>query len=265
MTSANAPDRKDRAVTDGQGRDGGRRSSQKSDAAFRTISEVAIELDVPQHVLRFWETKFSQIRPMKRGGGRRYYRPEDVVLLTTLRDLLYREGYTIKGVQKLLRENGVKALVHVVQERRERTEGGESVGPVGPALAGTTDPDDEDDGAVHPHGEGLDAPAEAEAAQKGRDTAAAADQNAAHHGADDSGTAADDAPHQDQGPDQGSAPHTPVASAPDVALGLSDAQRAHLEAAIDDLTDLRQRLGAALDATAPPPVPPAPAQNPVSH
>ncbi len=78
----------------------------KSDSAFRTISEVASELGLPQHVLRFWETKFSQIRPMKRGGGRRYYRPEDVALLRRIRSLLYDDGYTIKGVQRLLRENG---------------------------------------------------------------------------------------------------------------------------------------------------------------
>jgi len=264
MTSANAPDRKDRAVTDGQGRDGGRRSSQKSDAAFRTISEVAIELDVPQHVLRFWETKFSQIRPMKRGGGRRYYRPEDVVLLTTLRDLLYREGYTIKGVQKLLRENGVKALVHVVHERRERTEGGESVGPVGPVLSGATDPDDdEDDAPAHQSGDGLDASAAPDAERKGRTNEPAADAHADPHGAPASGDNADYATQQDQ--DQGSATHASVASDPGAALGLSDAQRAHLEAAIDDLTDLRQRLGAALDATAPPPAPPAPNQAPVSR
>ena len=78
----------------------------KSSTAFRTISEVSADLDVQQHVLRFWETKFSQIRPLKRGGGRRYYRPEDVDLLRRIRDLLYAEGYTIKGVQRLLREGG---------------------------------------------------------------------------------------------------------------------------------------------------------------
>ncbi len=86
--------------------DNGARRPAKSPDAFRTISEVAEELDVPQHVLRFWETKFNQIRPLKRGGGRRYYRPEDVDLLRRVRALLYSEGYTIKGVQKLLRENG---------------------------------------------------------------------------------------------------------------------------------------------------------------
>ena len=81
------------------------RRVRKSPSAFRTISEVASELDVPQHVLRFWESKFAQIKPMKRGGGRRYYRPEDVALLERIRTLLYNDGYTIKGVQKLLRES----------------------------------------------------------------------------------------------------------------------------------------------------------------
>ncbi|MDA0261638.1 MAG: MerR family transcriptional regulator [Proteobacteria bacterium] len=76
----------------------------KSPSAFRTISEVASELDVPQHVLRFWESKFTQVKPMKRGGGRRYYRPEDVELLRGIRSLLYDDGYTIKGVQKVLRD-----------------------------------------------------------------------------------------------------------------------------------------------------------------
>ncbi|MCH8917336.1 MAG: MerR family transcriptional regulator [Alphaproteobacteria bacterium] len=84
----------------------GRRNG-KSAEAFRTISEVADELEIPQHVLRFWESKFSQVKPLKRGGGRRYYRPEDIVLLHNIRTLLYQEGYTIKGVQKLLREGQV--------------------------------------------------------------------------------------------------------------------------------------------------------------
>ena len=81
------------------------RRNGKSAAAFRTISEVADDLEVPPHVLRFWETKFNQVRPLKRGGGRRYYRPEDVALLQRIRELLYREGYTIKGVPKLLRDS----------------------------------------------------------------------------------------------------------------------------------------------------------------
>jgi DNA-binding transcriptional MerR regulator len=82
----------------------------KSAEAFRTITEVAENLDLPQHVLRFWETRFSQIKPLKRAGGRRYYRPEDVQLITTIRRLLYDEGFTIRGVQRLLREKGAKAI-----------------------------------------------------------------------------------------------------------------------------------------------------------
>ena len=85
----------------------------KSPDAFRTISEVAEELDLPQHVLRFWETRFTQIKPMKRGGGRRYYRPQDVELIKGIRFMLYDQGYTIKGVQKLLKENGVQFVVAI--------------------------------------------------------------------------------------------------------------------------------------------------------
>lgn len=86
-------------------------SMDKSPEAFRTISEVADMLGVPQHVLRFWETRFSQIKPMKRGGGRRYYRPSDIDFLKGIKHLLYDEGYTIKGVQKLLKEHGVAFVV----------------------------------------------------------------------------------------------------------------------------------------------------------
>lgn len=86
-------------------------SNKKSKGAFRTISEVAEELGVQQHVLRFWETKFSQVRPLKRGGGRRYYRPEDVAVLKRIYELLYTEGYTIKGVQKLFRANGKHSVM----------------------------------------------------------------------------------------------------------------------------------------------------------
>ncbi|MEM7221354.1 MAG: MerR family transcriptional regulator [Pseudomonadota bacterium] len=107
------------------------RSSGKSAAAFRTISEVADDLEVPQHVLRFWETKFSQVRPLKRGGGRRYYRPEDVQLLRQIRALLYDQGYTIKGVQRLLKDRSAKEL-------REDTAANE---PEAPAESGGLSPD----------------------------------------------------------------------------------------------------------------------------
>jgi DNA-binding transcriptional MerR regulator len=83
----------------------------KTPEAFRTISEVADELEVPEHVLRFWEAKFAQLKPMKRGGGRRYYRPEDVALLRGIRFLLYNDGYTIRGVQKILREHGPRYVM----------------------------------------------------------------------------------------------------------------------------------------------------------
>jgi DNA-binding transcriptional MerR regulator len=92
--------------------------SHKSAEAFRTISEVAIELDVPQHVLRFWESRFAQVRPVKRAGGRRYYRPEDVDLLKGIRSLLYQDGFTIKGVQKVLKERGQR---HVAELGRGET------------------------------------------------------------------------------------------------------------------------------------------------
>ena len=87
------------------------RADGKSAEAFRTISEAAAELALPPHVLRFWETRFPQVKPLKRGGGRRYYRPEDMTLLRRIQGLLYDEGYTIRGVQKLLKENGVKAVL----------------------------------------------------------------------------------------------------------------------------------------------------------
>jgi DNA-binding transcriptional MerR regulator len=92
---------------------------EKTVEAFRTIGEVAVELDLPQHVLRFWETKFTQIRPVKRAGGRRYYRPEDVQLVAAIRVMLYSEGYTIKGVQRILKEQGVRAVLSPTGVRAE--------------------------------------------------------------------------------------------------------------------------------------------------
>ena len=88
-------------------------SRSKSPEAFRTISEVSVELDIPQHVLRFWEGRFAQVRPIKRAGGRRYYRPEDVDLLRGIRTLLYSDGFTIRGVQKILRERGLRHVAEI--------------------------------------------------------------------------------------------------------------------------------------------------------
>jgi DNA-binding transcriptional MerR regulator len=120
------------AVTTGPDMDDARnRPVVKSATAFRTISEVSVELEVPQHVLRFWETKFPQIKPLKRGGGRRYYRPDDVELLRRIQALLYREGYTIRGVQRLLKE----------------TKGSGGLPPVGEAPAASLFNQDEADTA----------------------------------------------------------------------------------------------------------------------
>lgn len=120
--------------------------TEKAPDAFRTISEVAQDLDLPQHVLRFWETRFSQIKPLKRGGGRRYYRPQDVELLRGIRHLLYGEGYTIRGVQRILREQGprfVAAAPHGAVETSIVAEPGASApddqgaGAMARRLAGT--------------------------------------------------------------------------------------------------------------------------------
>ncbi|MBV9634826.1 MAG: MerR family transcriptional regulator [Methylobacteriaceae bacterium] len=112
----------------------------KSPDAFRTISEVAQDLNLPQHVLRFWETRFAQIRPLKRGGGRRYYRPEDVDLLKSIRHLLYGEGYTIRGVQRLLKEQGIKAVAAL--SHGALPEGMAAAGSIS-AAARSPDEDDE--------------------------------------------------------------------------------------------------------------------------
>ena len=95
--------------------------SIKSPEAFRTISEVSKDLSLPQHVLRFWETKFVQIKPIKRGGGRRYYRPEDIELLKGIKYLLYNDGYTIRGVQKVIKENGTRKIILKNNENNDFT------------------------------------------------------------------------------------------------------------------------------------------------
>jgi DNA-binding transcriptional MerR regulator len=117
------------------------RAMEKSPDAFRTISEVADDLDLPQHVLRFWETRFAQIKPLKRGGGRRYYRPDDVDLLKGIRHLLYGEGYTIKGVQRILKEDGIRFVQAIGR--------GEQTVEAPPASAAPEEPvEDEETAAV---------------------------------------------------------------------------------------------------------------------
>ena len=108
------------------------RAAKKAPDAFRTISEVSDELDLPQHVLRFWETRFTQVKPMKRGGGRRLYRPDHVSLLRGIKALLYDDGMTIKGVQKMLREQGAKTVI-----ARGKADATLSLEPTDPAEART--------------------------------------------------------------------------------------------------------------------------------
>ncbi|ASP32219.1 MerR family transcriptional regulator [Labrenzia sp. VG12] len=132
-------------------------SQDKSPDAFRTISEVADDLDLPQHVLRFWETRFSQIKPLKRGGGRRYYRPDDVELLKGIRHLLYGEGYTIKGVQRILKEQGPRFVMQVRHEAGSPSPAPSSAtpqSPNGPSLqaAPAEGPVPNDPGEPLPHG-----------------------------------------------------------------------------------------------------------------
>src|SRR6202140_4787085 len=123
---------------------------EKAPDAFRTISEVAADLDIPQHVLRFWETRFAQIKPMKRSGGRRYYRPDDVDLLRGIRRLLYGEGYTIRGVQRILKEHGIASVQRLADGSAIASFGaieeavGLSILEDGPAPAPGIDVDDDD-------------------------------------------------------------------------------------------------------------------------
>ena len=116
---------------------------EKSPDAFRTISEAAEELNLPQHVLRFWETRFSTIKPLKRGGGRRYYRPEDVLLLKGIRHLLYDQGFTIKGVQRIIKDQGARYVVGIGEGR-----------PVGALTRHAEDEDDNSPISALPAGTG---------------------------------------------------------------------------------------------------------------
>ena len=116
----------------------GRSRAKKAPNAFRTISEVADDLHIPQHVLRFWETKFPQVKPLKRGGGRRYYRPDDIGLLRQISDLLYNQGYTIKGVQRLLREGGGRLAENIPPPSAE--EKAEAAAAAGRPVKSETEP-----------------------------------------------------------------------------------------------------------------------------
>ena len=179
---------------------------EKAADAFRTISEVADELDVPQHVLRFWESRFREIKPMKRGGGRRYYRPDDVDLLRGIRHLLYGEGYTIRGVQRLLREQGLRFVQNVWQP-----------GAPQPTLQPSEDAADET----------LEQP---EAAERGPGLRLPSLRG-------DDGERA--------GRSEDGAPVAPRGVTP-AAAGLTREDRQKLQAALRDLTECRRLLDAAL-------------------
>jgi DNA-binding transcriptional MerR regulator len=211
---------------------------EKAPDAFRTISEVADELDVPQHVLRFWESRFRDIKPMKRGGGRRYYRPEDIHLLRGIRHLLYGEGYTIRGVQRILKEQGAKFVQSVWQ-------------PGAPQL-GRRAPEDDADGVLDDVDMGSKPPPEA--VERGRGLLALLPTLLGDTEADD------DLPLPADGraePHLGSSARVPVRPLParnmptQPTLGrLAHAELRKLQAALSDLTECRKLLAAALNPPA---------------
>jgi DNA-binding transcriptional MerR regulator len=190
----------------------------KAPDAFRTISEVADDLDIPQHVLRFWESRFSQIKPMKRGGGRRYYRPDDVALLRGIRHLLYGQGYTIRGVQRILREQGIRFVQTVWEEGAEQ-----------PAMS------DEDEGAAVERAEDEDIEAEAGSAP----VAAPSERRE---------------PVFAEAADHGTPRRAPVAPMPPMRREPEDAaatvDRQTLHAVLDELAECRRLLDAALQEPA---------------
>jgi DNA-binding transcriptional MerR regulator len=188
---------------------------EKAPGAFRTISEVAEEVNVPQHVLRFWESRFAQIRPLKRGGGRRYYRPDDVDLLRGVRHLLYGEGYTIRGVQRILREEGISFVQSVWR-----------------AGAQQPPPEAQQDGAGEPDG---------------------ADRGGASAPEEPSFFGLLPLPSAGREPDEAAAalrepPMTPAAT-PAPRRRINDADRHQLQAALDELVACRRLIDAALADT----------------
>jgi DNA-binding transcriptional MerR regulator len=203
----------------------------KSADAFRTISEVAEELDLPQHVLRFWESRFPHIRPMKRGGGRRYYRPDDVELLRGVRHLLYAQGYTIRGVQRILREEGPRFVQTVWQEGAPQPERQPEV-----EAAEREDTETEEllmRSRSAPGGGGQVEHRAAPAPQP-PDPERTEDSEAA-----DSGDAAAAAPPTEAEP---SVPPEPLAAEPERARKLSDAERERLQSALEMLAACKRLL-----------------------
>ena len=191
---------------------------EKSPDAFRTISEVAEEVNVPQHVLRFWESRFAQIRPLKRGGGRRYYRPDDVDLLRGVRHLLYGEGYTIRGVQRILREEGISFVQNVWRAGAQQ-----------PPPEAQEDRAEERDGAE----------------RDGAEPGAARPDEPSFFGLLPLPAAARE-PDEAAGARREPATTTPAAAAAAPRRRISDAERHQLRAALDELVTCRRLIDAAL-------------------
>jgi len=210
---------------------------EKAPDAFRTISEVADELDVPQHVLRFWETRFAQIRPMKRGGGRRYYRPDDVDLLRGIRHLLYGQGYTIRGVQRLLKDNGVKYVQGVWRP---------DSAPPPPEVASDADGADDDSAEFSASADDVAVAApRARAAPARAVPASADDRESADAEASDEDEESASGEGIDEGETDGSSPAV-AASAVRPRAGLTDEQREALLRAAAELAECRKLLDEAL-------------------
>jgi DNA-binding transcriptional MerR regulator len=197
---------------------------EKAPDAFRTISEVADELDIPQHVLRFWETRFAQIKPMKRSGGRRYYRPDDVDLLKGIRRLLYGEGYTIRGVQRILKEHGIKSVQAVADQNAAI-----SFGAVEEAIGQSLREPDDEEAAGH----------DTDAEEEEYDDGNAIEIDYRFVDPDEDGILA---------PFKGrQAPSAqPPAAAPAAARGIPAAARERLQRALQDLIGCREMLDSAL-------------------
>jgi DNA-binding transcriptional MerR regulator len=197
---------------------------EKAPDAFRTISEVADDLDIPQHVLRFWESRFSQIKPMKRGGGRRYYRPDDVALLRGIRHLLYGQGYTIRGVQRILREQGIRFAQTVWEAGAEQPLSSDEDGAGADMSADEAEDNRSEDESPRRLLERLRA---AEAAAEPR-RPAMQDTRLEPTFTDDDGDDRDEPPSQRP-------------------AGITPGQRQSLRSALDELAECRRMLESALD------------------
>ncbi|MGY3615754.1 MerR family transcriptional regulator [Bradyrhizobium sp. USDA 10063] len=198
---------------------------EKAPDAFRTISEVADELDIPQHVLRFWETRFAQIKPMKRSGGRRYYRPDDVDLLKGIRRLLYGEGYTIRGVQRILKEHGVKS-VQAISDQSAAISFGAVEEAIGQSLR---EPDEEEEAAGHDN----------DAEDEEYDDGNAIEIDYRFVDPDEDGILAPFKGRQ-------APPAQPPAAAAAPARGIPAADRERLQRALQDLMNCREMLDSAM-------------------